>query len=33
MIVQIYEVQNPREAVELAKVGVDHIGVFGVPPT
>ena len=27
MIVQIYEVQNPREAKELERLGVDHIGV------
>jgi phosphoribosylanthranilate isomerase len=28
MIVQIYEVGNPKEAKELAKLGVDHIGVL-----
>lgn len=28
MIVQIYEVQNPEEAKELEKLGVDHIGVL-----
>jgi len=27
MIVQIYEVRNPKEAKELEKLGVDHIGV------
>ena len=28
MIVQIYEVQSPEEAVALARLGVDHIGVL-----
>ncbi len=28
MIVQIYEVQTPEEAVALARLGVDHIGVL-----
>lgn len=28
MLVQIYEVQNPEEAVALARIGVDHIGVL-----
>jgi phosphoribosylanthranilate isomerase len=28
MIVQIYEVSNPREAEELENLGVDHIGVL-----
>ena len=28
MIVQIYEVQNSKEAKNLAKLGVDHIGVL-----
>ncbi len=28
MIVQIYEVQTPEEAVVLARLGVDHIGVL-----
>src|SRR5437868_14206822 len=28
MLVQIYEVQTPEEAVALARVGVDHIGVL-----
>lgn len=28
MLVQIYEVQTPEEAVALAKMGVDHIGVL-----
>jgi phosphoribosylanthranilate isomerase len=28
MLVQIYEVQTPEEAVALAKLGVDHIGVL-----
>ena len=28
MIVQIYEVQTPEEAVGLARLGVDHIGVL-----
>jgi phosphoribosylanthranilate isomerase len=28
MIVQIYEVSNPKEAKELEKLGVDHIGVL-----
>ena len=26
MIVQIYEIQDPKEAEELVKIGVDHIG-------
>jgi len=28
MLVQIYEVQTPEEAVALARLGVDHIGVL-----
>ena len=28
MLVQIYEVQTPQEALALAKLGVDHIGVL-----
>lgn len=28
MIVQIYEVQNPKEAKKLVELGVDHIGVL-----
>ena len=28
MLVQIFEVQNPEEAVALAQLGVDHIGVL-----
>ena len=28
MLVQIYEVQTPEEAVALAQIGVDHIGVL-----
>jgi len=28
MLVQIYEVQTPEEAVALARVGVDHVGVL-----
>ncbi|HEX9535700.1 MAG TPA: phosphoribosylanthranilate isomerase [Stellaceae bacterium] len=28
MLVQIYEVQTPEEALELARLGVDHIGVL-----
>ena len=28
MLVQIYEVQTPEEAVALARRGVDHIGVL-----
>jgi phosphoribosylanthranilate isomerase len=28
VIVQIYEVQSPEEGVELARLGVDHIGVL-----
>jgi phosphoribosylanthranilate isomerase len=28
MLVQIYEVQTPDEAVALARVGVDHVGVL-----
>jgi len=28
MLVQIYEVQSPEEAVALARLGVDHVGVL-----
>jgi phosphoribosylanthranilate isomerase len=28
MLVQIYEVQSPEEAIALARLGVDHIGVL-----
>ena len=28
MLVQIYEVSTPKEAVELVRIGVDHIGVL-----
>jgi phosphoribosylanthranilate isomerase len=28
MLVQIYEIQTPREAIALAALGVDHIGVL-----
>ncbi len=28
MLVQIYEVQNPEEALAVARLGVDHIGVL-----
>src|SRR5262244_2492426 len=28
MLVQIYEVQTPEEAIALARLGVDHIGVL-----
>ena len=28
VLVQIFEVQNPEEAVALAQLGVDHIGVL-----
>ncbi len=28
MLVQIYEVQTPEEALALARLGVDHIGVL-----
>jgi phosphoribosylanthranilate isomerase len=28
LLVQIYEVQTPEEAVALARLGVDHIGVL-----
>ena len=28
MLVQIYEVQTPEEAVALARLGVDHVGVL-----
>jgi len=28
MIVQIYEISTPKEAKEMEKLGVDHIGVL-----